>query len=686
MADEKIKVALVLEDKFSKTAGAKFKSLKTGALALGAVVTGATVALGKLVNKVADYNDTIGKAVPITGLASEELSGLAYAMDLAGGSTDGTIKAMRQFARVTGQAEDGLTTATRSFEALGVSIKDAQGNTKTQAELLDEVADSLANMEDGANKTLVAQELFSKGASAMLNATRNGAQGLREMAEEARVFGLTVTSNSAFVSAEFNDMKTRLESGIFGTFKRFTDQILPTVTAGLEVLKDTLFDLGKNGGGDIDAVVDAINENLLPVLVNGIYYTKVIWSTFKLFGSYLDVGFTTIVEGAILTFNQLLESLKFGAQILENFGRAVTQVISGDFDKAKTTVSSMGTAFDTMTDNMSKNAQVFQENMTPALIEADDAMNNFVGDIVNGSAKAQKALEKAKKSVTDLKDGTLATGGTGTDTTADDATVAVDPRIAKEAQVIEALKAQRVEYDRFTLEQDDFEIKQLEEKYRVLIELTGQNEQLKNDVIMARDQDRTILEKEQSDRRIEIAQKESEAKLEASSMFFSGFAKLTALGAKRNKALAIASKASAISEATVQMYLGANRALGAFPPPFGAIAAAGVIAGGTANIAGIASQKFNNGGIVQGESTSGDRVLVRANAGEMVLTKGQQKSLYNNIDNGTPASQTAPITYSPNITVTGDSDTPVLQRILAESKQEFQQFVMSTMSRGQLGY
>jgi hypothetical protein len=67
------------------------------------------------------------------------------------------------------------------------------------------------------------------------------------------------------------------------------------------------------------------------------------------------------------------------------------------------------------------------------------------------------------------------------------------------------------------------------------------------------------------------------ANLDAVSQAISGFAALAGENTKLSKALAI-------SQIVIDTYMGATKALGAYPPPFGAIAAAGVIAGGIANL------------------------------------------------------------------------------------------------------
>ena len=67
------------------------------------------------------------------------------------------------------------------------------------------------------------------------------------------------------------------------------------------------------------------------------------------------------------------------------------------------------------------------------------------------------------------------------------------------------------------------------------------------------------------------------ANLDAVSQAISGFAALAGENTKLSKALAI-------TQIIIDTYQGATKALGAYPPPFGQIAAAGVVAAGIANV------------------------------------------------------------------------------------------------------
>ena len=88
-----------------------------------------------------------------------------------------------------------------------------------------------------------------------------------------------------------------------------------------------------------------------------------------------------------------------------------------------------------------------------------------------------------------------------------------------------------------------------------------------------------------------------------------------------------AHKVAAIAQAGMDTYLAANQALASAPPPYNFILMGAVIAAGIANTAKIMG--FATGGIVGGQSFSGDMVPIRVNSGEMILNASQQANLWN---------------------------------------------------------
>ncbi len=108
-------------------------------------------------------------------------------------------------------------------------------------------------------------------------------------------------------------------------------------------------------------------------------------------------------------------------------------------------------------------------------------------------------------------------------------------------------------------------------------------------------------------------------------------AELTALATQTTAEVAASTAKS--TAASVEMAAKSTAAYAAFP--FVGVGLAGAqIAAMEAMIAAAAIPKFANGGIITGGPTSGDKILARVNAGEMILNQGQQSRLFEAINSG----------------------------------------------------
>lgn len=125
-----------------------------------------------------------------------------------------------------------------------------------------------------------------------------------------------------------------------------------------------------------------------------------------------------------------------------------------------------------------------------------------------------------------------------------------------------------------------------------------------------------------------------------------GLGALAGLQNSSNKAAFAVGKSAAIAQATISTYQSATLAfssLAGIPivgPVLGGIAAAAAVVSGLAQISKIKSTKppttstFADGGIVGGNSFSGDKVPAFVNSGEMVLNTQQQAQLFNQANGG----------------------------------------------------
>lgn len=185
---------------------------KNVSLPLAAVGAGAFL----ITKSVAAQGDQFAKLSQKTGVSVESLSAYKLAADLAGTSLDGLGMGMKNLAVQMVGAQKGLASAGKPFEELGLSVLTAQGQLKSTEAVMLEVAGKFAVMEDGATKTALAVDLFGKAGMDMIPFLNQGAEGMRQAAEESKKLGLTWTTQTAQAAERFQDNLTRLQGAMQG--------------------------------------------------------------------------------------------------------------------------------------------------------------------------------------------------------------------------------------------------------------------------------------------------------------------------------------------------------------------------------------------------------------------------------------------------------------------------------------
>ena len=219
---------------------------QTGKAALGVLAAGvaagatALFAITKTAISSADALDEMSQRV---GVSAKELSTLSYAAQ-RGGLDIGTFEsAMVKLTKAASDTSRGTGEAQAGFEALGISVTNLDGTLKTSDQLLKEVATQFAGMEDGANKTALAVNLFGRSGAQMIPFLNQGAAGIAEVQERARELGLEIDNTTAAMAGGFNDSLDDLSS----LAKGFGNDLATALLPGLSELTKVLVDNGIEG-------------------------------------------------------------------------------------------------------------------------------------------------------------------------------------------------------------------------------------------------------------------------------------------------------------------------------------------------------------------------------------------------------------------------------------------------------
>ena len=334
--------------KQSDDAGGKFEKLGAVCRATGvaiaaafAAVSAAAVAAGKaLVDMAVEgaaYADTVLTESTVTGIATDKLQEYMYAAELVDVSTETLTKSMAKQIKSMKTATDGSKTMVAAYDALGVSVTDANGNMRDSDTVYWELIDALGKVENETERDALAMTILGKSAQELNPLIEAGAQRMQELGEEARNAGYILSEDMLAAYGALDDNLQYLKVNAEGAKNALGTVLLPVLTelsgTGVELLAD--FTKGiSDANGDIGKMSDVIGEILPKALVAVMEYVpellEVIASIVGSLGQAIIDNLPVIVESASQIILSILNGLIAGLpQITNGALQLVLALVSG---------------------------------------------------------------------------------------------------------------------------------------------------------------------------------------------------------------------------------------------------------------------------------------------------------------------------------------------------------------------
>ena len=184
MANEEIEVKMGLNTSGFRTELEKAKSLaggfKSGISEVGGDIAKAfsAAAIVGAVNSVREFTEEIERTAKITGLSTDTIQGINYAMTQTGGDAADATNALEKLNLKIGEARDGNEGAIKSFQKLGIPLSDAQT-------MLGQIADKMAGAGSAAEQAEIAFEAFGKSGKELIPILQGGSAALQKMIDTA---------------------------------------------------------------------------------------------------------------------------------------------------------------------------------------------------------------------------------------------------------------------------------------------------------------------------------------------------------------------------------------------------------------------------------------------------------------------------------------------------------------------
>lgn len=231
------KMSRVIEEAVSKSS-TKLSAFERNAakvggnmMKVGGIIAGAGAAIGAGILKVAKdtaaYGDEMWKTSQSVGVNMEDWQKLAYAAEYSNVGLTELSAGMVRLNKHMIEAANGSKTSSKIFTDLGIDIKDAEGNLRAPNDVFEELAEKMAAMPDGAQKTKHAYDMFGRSGANLIPLLNSGKEGIQAMSDEAERMGLVLSKEAGKACEEFNDNLARIGSGAEGLKMQFGAALVP---------------------------------------------------------------------------------------------------------------------------------------------------------------------------------------------------------------------------------------------------------------------------------------------------------------------------------------------------------------------------------------------------------------------------------------------------------------------------
>lgn len=292
-------------------------------------VTGATTAVAGLAVSQVSNLDAIDKQSQALGLSRTAYQEWDYVLSQNGVDIEKFGTGMKSLLKNMDAVKEGNATATTNFNQLGVAVQNADGSLRSQEDVLKETVAAFQNMEDGADKTRLATELFGKQGQSLMPLLNGTAGSVDELMQKCNDLGMVVSDEAVDAGVKFSDTLDSLKRSAQGVFNTFASTgILTTFTKGMENMTDSVSDLlsaYKEGG------LEGLNEEI-PIVISNLFNSA---------SEFLAENAPTLITAATTVLTSIIQSLAQSAPSLIN--SILPSLLNGFFGLINALVSTIPT-------------------------------------------------------------------------------------------------------------------------------------------------------------------------------------------------------------------------------------------------------------------------------------------------------------------------------------------------------
>lgn len=257
-------------EKGAESVASKFsKGIQTAGKWSAAVVGGSAVAGSALVgvaSKSASTADNIDKMSQRLGLSRKSFQELDFVLSQSGVDINLFQTGMKSLLSNMDKCNEGNETAIANFNKLGVSVTDASGNLRSQEDVLKDTIIAFQAMEDSAEKSRLAQEIFGKQGQEILPLLNSEAGSFEELTKKANELGLVLSDETVDAGVKLTDTIDQMKRSLAAVGTNLGAAVMPIVQQFAQLIIDNLPTI-QNLFYQLAPILTQLMQTLLPPLM-----------------------------------------------------------------------------------------------------------------------------------------------------------------------------------------------------------------------------------------------------------------------------------------------------------------------------------------------------------------------------------------------------------------------------------
>lgn len=350
--------------------------------AVAAAIVKVEKAMISMTKESAAFADNIITLSMQTGQSTQQLQEFAYASELIDVSVDTLQGSLTKLTNNMQDTMNGTGNAKASFEALGVTVTNADGSMRSANDVFYETIDALGKVKNDTERDAMAMDIFGRSAQDLNPLIIQGSKTLKAYADEAHNMGYVLDDEALSALGAVDDAYQRLQKTQEGVknqlaveFAPYLEEFYGDVTSGIKYIGDVLqqsglvdaFGMLLETAGDIIAPMDTLSNDKVPAL------TRALRPLAELMAAIADAG--DFVSGLLsLDFNKMGTALglNYGKGQMSNVQKLNTKWMQQDTNRA-TAANGYGSYFDTDTGKAYGNMESYANAQYESLVRAGDS-------------------------------------------------------------------------------------------------------------------------------------------------------------------------------------------------------------------------------------------------------------------------------------------------------------------------